>query len=529
MLFITNNEQIIGTHAYNDKHNMFIHTDDSYEQWDYKSKHIIFKGYCFDENGNSVKINKNSFIPEIIDRLPAFSGFFVLVTISKDKVVVYKSLSRSTGLFYTRDDKYLTISDDIKFLSDSTGKKTINPEFCNAFINNSWVSAFLSPVKGIEKINGGCKYVFDATGVHLFKHANLSPTNTDFIEITSNIIKSISKEKRVILHLSGGFDSSFIFYILKINNINFEVYTHSPGIYDNDSEINRVKKLCTENDVPFTVVSGFPDIMKTNKEISIPSDINVIENGSEDNNYAELFKNPDIVFLNGHGGDCLFVQNPSLKSVHHRIKNGKIFKGLHNAYKLCRLKYTSFRDILNPGSPLNMSNWFTDAKYKNLFQHPVLGNIDKSSPEYDHMANMLYFMETLPIQLQGGAMIFSPFMMACVFRSFIKNRYDHNFSAQHDRILARKMAYSLVKDIQLFDIRKRSSNNLLFNFLHSNKEKILTLINIGFTQNLWEVNTEDLRKSLEVNTSIGIDGNATKFLKLMMLNHYAELNMLVKE
>lgn len=93
--------------------------------------------------------------------------------------------------------------------------KTYRLKFFSAFVNNAWVSVFLSPIRGIEKINGGCKYVFDSAGVHVFKHANITPSNKDFIEVTSNMIKSACKNKRVILHLSGGFDSSFIFYILK--------------------------------------------------------------------------------------------------------------------------------------------------------------------------------------------------------------------------------------------------------------------------------------------------------------------------
>ncbi len=44
-----------------------------------------------------------------------------------------------------------------------------------------------------------------------------------------------------------------------------------------------------------------------------------------------------------------------------------------------------------------------------------------------------------------------------------------------------------------------------------------------------EVTNDELKESLEINTSIGIDGNATKFRKLMMLNRYAEMNMLTKE
>ncbi|HBR3639518.1 lasso peptide isopeptide bond-forming cyclase (plasmid) [Klebsiella pneumoniae] len=529
MLIITGNKKSTGVDDYICKHNMYIYADETYDTWDYKGTYIIFKGYCFDEDGNGIAINKDSFLPEVLDRLPEFSGFFVLITISKDKTVIYKSLSRNTDVFYSIDDNNLTISDSIKLLSELLGKKTIDPNFFSSFVNNAWVAVFLSPISGIEKINGGCKYVFDSAGVHVFKHANLTPTNKDFIEVTSNMIKSVCKNKKVFLHLSGGFDSTFIFYILKKTNIFFEVYTHAPDRYDNDSEVNRVRELCTKNNVPFRVVSGFPDILKSNKEVSIPSDVNVIENELEDNQYNELLNNHHIVFLNGHGGDCLFVQNPSLKSVHHRLKHGRLINGLCNAYKLCRLKYLSFAEIINPRSRIHCNNWFSDTKYKGFYQHPLLINIDDSSPEYDHIANMLYFMESLPLQLKGGAMIFSPFLMSCAFRVFMKYRYDYNFSSEHDRILARKIAYNIAHDIQLFDVRKRSSNNLLFDFLHKNKEKILLLINRGFTQGMGEVTTDDLKESLEINTSIGIDGNATKFLKLMMLNRYAEMNMLTKE
>ena len=52
---------------------------------------------------------------------------------------------------------------------------------------------------------------------------------------------------------------------------------------------------------------------------------------------------------------------------------------------------------------------------------------------------------------------------------------------------------------------------------------------MGFTRGMGNITTDDLKESLEVNTSIGIDGNATKFLKLMMLSRYAEMNMLTKE
>lgn len=529
MLIITGNKTPTGLEDYICKHNMFIYADDTYEKWDYKDKYVLFKGYCFDEDGNEITINKHSFLPEVLDKLPALSGFFVLITISKDKTVIYKSLSRNTDIFYNADDNNLTISDNIKLLSDLSGKKHIDSNFFSAFVNNAWVSVFLSPIRGIEKINGGCKYVFDSAGVHVFKHANITPSNKDFIEVTSNMIKSACKNKRVILHLSGGFDSSFIFYILKKCNISFEVYTHAPDRYDNDSEVIRVKELCTKNNIPFKVVTGFPDTLKNNKEISIPSDVNVIENESEDNQYNELLNNQDIVFLNGHGGDCLFVQNPSLKSVHHRLKHGKVINGLYNAYKLCRLKYLSFSDIINPKSKINCNNWFTDKKYKDFYKHPLLMHIDESSPEYDHMANMLYFMETLPLQLKGGAMMFSPFLMSCAFRAFMKYRYEYNFSSEHDRILARKIAYNIAHDIRLFDVRKRSSNNLLFEFLHKNKERLHSLINMGFTRGMGNITTDDLKESLEVNTSIGIDGNATTFLKLMMLSRYAEMNMLTKE
>lgn len=215
MLIITGNKKSTGADNYICKHNMYIFADENYDTWDYKDTYIIFKGYCFDEDGNGIAINKDSFLPEVLDRLPEFSGFFVLITISKDKTVIYKSLSRNTDVFYCVDDNNLTISDNIKLLSELLGKKTIDPKFFSSFVNNAWVAVFLSPISGIEKINGGCKYVFDSAGVHVFKHANLTPTNKDFIEVTSDMIKSVCKNKKVFLHLSGGFDSTFIFYILK--------------------------------------------------------------------------------------------------------------------------------------------------------------------------------------------------------------------------------------------------------------------------------------------------------------------------
>ncbi|HEG3821621.1 TPA: hypothetical protein SC676_005314, partial [Klebsiella pneumoniae] len=81
MLIITGSKKPTGVEDYICKHNMCIYTDDTYDNWDYKDKYVIFKGCCFDEDGNGITINKDSFLPEVLDRLPEFSGFFVLIII----------------------------------------------------------------------------------------------------------------------------------------------------------------------------------------------------------------------------------------------------------------------------------------------------------------------------------------------------------------------------------------------------------------------------------------------------------------
>lgn len=492
--------------------------DSSFTRRDFNDAVVIYKGESFDMEHRKIDIQTCASLKNLILSLKSSYGFFVCIVIKKNQLNIYKSIVRNIDVFFAKQEDGYVISDSVHTISSLTGKNNLSTESLRAFLTESWNAQFLSPLMDTHKIFGGCKTVFHNKDVFSVPFIDLTKYDCDFVQEIAGMVKEMGRGKQIFLHLSGGFDSTFIFYILVKHNIDFKVITHSPLDSDGDSEVLRVKKLCLQHNVTCIVKSAFPAKFVDKATVNHPFDENILPVIDGDADYQELLDNDNVLFINGHGGDSLFVQNPSTKCVSYLMRRCRLISGISAIFSLNRLKYIPLSRILFKGN---------DKSTSGIVYHPLLVGYNTNSPNFDHLSDLVYLMESASVQNGSGALIFSPFLTPIAYRIFLNYRYEKHFNGSLDRLIARKMAYNLSKDDGVFDIRKKSSLNVLYKIITDNEELLTTILNSGdFSFLLNDFSKEVLNESLDFNVSHGPDDNSFIFVNILKLSRFLNSNKL---
>jgi len=198
---------------------------------------IYVKGYLFDNDNNLLENEKlvNYFLEvgseeEFKDKLIEANGIFSVLIKRENILFIAVDRTRTFPIFYTVKDEKIYISDDTYYLQDKV-KNHLDNDSSEEFLSTGYVTGKETLIKDIFQVQAGEYLIYkNKTIVNNFYFDYLTTKvstleydflKKDFIQILNNSIHRLIKlanGRKIVLPLSGGYDSRLIASLLKKHN-----------------------------------------------------------------------------------------------------------------------------------------------------------------------------------------------------------------------------------------------------------------------------------------------------------------------
>lgn len=183
--------------------------------WSYREddgKLCIFSGWAITGNGEVLSLSETA--PDVLEKeLKSADGYFCFIVIENDVIQVMKSLYRYCDVYYGKTAFGAIIGTGLKDVARISGTKTITRDFIRSFIRDSFQAAFLSPLHNTGKAYSGCLTRIDRENIHTEAFVNLTPLKKNTLDVIITIVKKLPADLPLALYLSGGLDSSIVFFV----------------------------------------------------------------------------------------------------------------------------------------------------------------------------------------------------------------------------------------------------------------------------------------------------------------------------
>jgi len=178
-------------------------------QWTYSAK------YIFEINNKIYLIdsNKNVLVTDIVDTDITNNGFYAMIIIDKlsDTLTAkYGQLSYCHSLYYFSADDNFYIDIHLKNLINKLENPKFNIKAVNSFVDQGFLIGEFSIIDGIKKIPA-LKTLINNELVN----SKYITTKSSAISYTDALSKELNNVDEICLSLSGGYDSTFLAYLLK--------------------------------------------------------------------------------------------------------------------------------------------------------------------------------------------------------------------------------------------------------------------------------------------------------------------------
>ncbi len=369
------------------------HNLDSFEILHTPNK-IIFGNPIYNNTGKVItekELLQNQFT------LSNIIGEYVYIERKKKYIAIYRDPTGQIPCYFVANKEYIIFSSSIYILQELTkAKLSLNIKFLAKFVIEGFRYSRETPFNEIKEICPGEFGAIVGNKIEIKKWFkpiyNYSLYNENFH--TKNIIKAIEgeierinneKAKNILLHFSGGTDSTILLHALK-NNISKNKKIYAVNIYhplvSSSNETFFAEKICKKLSVP---------LIKFNMDEALPfSPYDKLETlpNKPHCGFAQLYMNQkiqkiaddlDAIQINGHGGDHIFASSPILSGLFDSIFDFKFDEAklfLFEACKFHRIPY--FKMIKN-----NFKSIFTqnikspNPFFNNEFYRSVLKKNDK--------------------------------------------------------------------------------------------------------------------------------------------------------
>lgn len=280
---------------------------------------------------------------------------------SSKKLKIIRDTRGTRSIFYAFNDRDLIFSSDQNLIIDSIRDVTLNKRKMMEFLNRDYVSNkntyfneifrippshYLNYQKNLLTLK---KYSFFK---NLFKNYSNFNSKEIFKKLFFNsVTRTLKKDKKIGVMMSGGLDSSAITIALKENNFN-DVYTYSSNFHHvNDSKYTHETKyqknvsevtsylhtpIQMEDRSPISPIKKFTKIL--NQPISVPN-IYIFDEIAK-----KLISDGIQIILDGNDGDT--TVSHGFEVLFHYIKNLQLIKFTKEVYLYSKFKKTSFRRML---------------------------------------------------------------------------------------------------------------------------------------------------------------------------------------
>lgn len=217
-----------------------------------KYQNIYFKGNFILDNvvyNSNLFNNQTDHLPKDIienDSLKKTYGQFLFVVEEDDAIIVITDFLRSFNLFYQKNNSEYIISD----VNDKFNKKDINNNCLNEFTYTGFVTNNNTIYNGVKSLESCRKYIFKndkVTSLEYFKFKYHHTAKINCKEKINSIYDAVfkdfitaTKDKTIVIPLSGGYDSRIIVQYLHKFKVPNKVICFTYGVKGNkESNISK--------------------------------------------------------------------------------------------------------------------------------------------------------------------------------------------------------------------------------------------------------------------------------------------------
>lgn len=484
--------------------------------WSYREddgKLCIFSGWAITGNGEVLSLSETA--PDVLEKeLKSADGYFCFIVIENDVIQVMKSLYRYCDVYYGKTAFGAIIGTGLKDVARISGTKTITRDFIRSFIRDSFQAAFLSPLHNTGKAYSGCLTRIDRENIHTEAFVNLTPLKKNTLDVIITIVKKLPADLPLALYLSGGLDSSIVFFCLLAADKPFTVFHCLPFSFETDAERADAHRLCRKYNITLTELKpGYTTDRQIPNRVNHPSDCPVVNtfwlNASDG-----LTQDMSGWFcLDGHGGDSVFIQSPSVRIIRDLIRVGKPIQALRTAFRFAALKSRSLHSVL--------ASAYKTEPAKRTHVHPLLVGHIPGTAWYEYLEELIRISEsTVSIFPDGPAVKFSPLISLSVIRSRLAVRYEDNIRAWHDRAGIRREALTRFKDPVFIKKTKRSSSQLIFTIIRQYEDELIAFV-VRYGTYILD-NPEAMIEEIRYNAHVELNGSLPEILSLIKLMVFSQ-------
>ncbi|EEJ6141367.1 hypothetical protein B5O57_004587 [Salmonella enterica subsp. enterica serovar Urbana] len=437
------------THVRTRMYQVYLDTGWLYREYD--GNLYIFSGWAITGDGEVISFPETH--PEVLEQeLKSADGYYCFIAVENDAIRVMKSLYRYCDIYYTKIKAEFVVGTELMDFAVIGGSKTISSNFIRTFMNDSFQAAFLSPLENTGKACSGCLTYIDSENIRTEPFVNLSPLNKNTLDVIISILGKLPSDRPLALYLSGGLDSSIVFFCSLAADRAFDVFHSLPFSFESDAERADAHRLCQKYNITLTELK--PDIVtdwQNPDRINHPSDCPVV----------------NISWVNA--GDSVFIQSPSARIIRDLFLSGKPGKAFRVAYRLAALKSRSLYSV--------MASAVRPVPGKRKLMHPLLAAFTPGTAVYEYIEEVIRVSENTACNFSEGQTVrFSPLISLSVIRSRLAVRYEDNISAEHDRANIRRAALIRFRDNIFAKKTKRSSSQLIFRIIRQYEEELIAFI-----------------------------------------------------
>lgn len=153
-------------------------------------------------------------------------------------------------------------------------------------------------------------------------------------------------------------------------------------------------------------------------------------------------------------------------------------------------------------------------------RHSFSKHLDTRSCLYDYYTDVINMMETRPAEGVMNYASFSPILSLSSIRTFMTHDYGKNFSDEYERLRIRNMLYTRFSEPTVFEKRKKSSVNMLFQSLKMQHDHLMGIIEDTDFSVISGLSRQELRESLIYNSSVRLNEDAYQLLRVASAYQY---------
>ena len=289
-------------------------------------------------------------------------GNYIIIATRGDKVKILRDPVGQFELFYkiAENGQVIFASETKYLLSDKSTKHTLNQDYLCHYILNGTITGKQTAFNGIYELPSGCVLELNR-GKHDITLAwdpskyckqkyPIEQIPEKIVETIQNILRAWTKDNdKIMLHLSGGLDSSSLLYCLNsIKTPHQEIkalnYYHS-GVRSS-YEVDHAQKVAKDNTTEIVEY----DASKKNTYLFTKKSINQFNINKPTASLMGIDKSENLedyksLQISGHGGDHIFLCPPPKESVCDEFFDNGFKAGIKHLEKLVNYYRGSYLQI----------------------------------------------------------------------------------------------------------------------------------------------------------------------------------------